>query len=78
MARVLKFFQKIKDGPRSLRVETGSRFVEEKKQVWLGSEFYTYGEALTLLDVETFTWYTDNSLRYVNQYLYWGVNREEG
>jgi hypothetical protein len=43
----------IENGPGSLRVETGSRLVEEQKQLGLGSKLDTNSQTLTLLDIET-------------------------
>lgn len=45
-----------------LTIKTGSRLVQEEKELWLRSQLNTDGKQLALLDVETFTRYTDNSV----------------
>lgn len=50
------------DTPSRLRVETGRRLVEEEKQFGLCDKFDADGETLALLDVESFTGYTDDGV----------------
>ena len=50
------------DTPRRLRVETGRGLVEEEEQLGLRNKLDTNREALTLLDVQTFSGYTDNRI----------------
>jgi hypothetical protein len=45
--------EQLKDIPRSLRVKSGSGFIEEKQKSGLGDEFDTNSESLSLFDVET-------------------------
>lgn len=50
------------DTPSRLRVETGRRLIEEEKQFGLCDKFDADRESFALLDVETFTGYTDNGV----------------
>jgi hypothetical protein len=56
-----KLAKKKHDRPRRLRIETGSRFVEEDEESGLGSEFYTDSETFPLFDVETHPDFSDQS-----------------
>jgi hypothetical protein len=49
------------NSPRALRVQTAGRFIKEKQQLGLGSEFDTDSQKLALLNVETFSGDTDDS-----------------
>ena len=62
LAVLLQLVQKIKNSPRGLRVETGSRLVQEEKQGRLGSQLDTNSKTLALFNVETFARYTDDSI----------------
>ena len=57
-----KLPQKRADTPCRLRVETGRGLIEEEKQLGLCDKLDTDREALTLLDVQTFSGYTDNRI----------------
>jgi len=46
-----------------LRVESGSRFIEEDEESGFGSEFDTDRETFPLFDVETHTDFSDESFR---------------
>ena len=50
------------DTPRRLRVETGRGLVEEEKQLGLCDKLDTDREAFALLDVQTFSGYTNNRI----------------
>jgi len=48
-----EFSKQLKNVPRGLRVQSGSRFVEEEQKGGLGDQFDTDSESLSLFDVET-------------------------
>ncbi|KAI6753414.1 hypothetical protein HG531_005583 [Fusarium graminearum] len=62
LAGVCQLLEKIQNSPRGLRVETRGRLINEQQQRRLGSKFDTDSKTLTLLDVETFTRNTNDSV----------------
>jgi hypothetical protein len=62
LAVLLELVQEVENSPRSLRVQSGGRFVEEQEKGWLCSQFDTDGKTLALLDVETFSRNTDDGI----------------
>merc|ERR1712000_396160 len=62
LSRVGQLPQERTDSPRTLRIEATCGFVKKQKQLGLCCQLDTNGEELSLFDVQTLAWNSDDGI----------------